>query len=130
MPGRLIPKSKTLKRTRRSASAFVDAARANARRALDGFDDAKNLRWAKGAVVLNEARGEVDYAERTGGSFETRLQDIGVIDVGLFANFAIGGTYEEPAALFFIEQRGKYRLRIEPRQTAPDDFAVMIDQCG
>ena len=72
-------------------------------RAFYGLDDAKYLRRPKGTVVLNKARREVDHPKRTGGGFEMRLQDIGVVYVGLLADLAIGGTDQKPAALFFIE---------------------------
>lgn len=103
---------------------------ADARRALNGLDDAKELRRAEGAVVLREARGEIQNSKGTGGRVEARFQNVGVLEIGLLAVFAVRRAHEEFAAVFFIEQRGKNRLGIETRQTTPHNFTRAIDERG
>jgi len=42
----------------------------------------------------------------------------------------VGRANQKSSTVFFIQQSCEYRLGIESRQTAPNDFAVAAHQCG
>jgi hypothetical protein len=101
-----------------------------ARRALERFDHADQLRGTKHALVLRESRREIDDTKRAAVVSKRGFENVSVLDVALRAAPVACGADREAAAFALVEQSRKYRLRVEPRQATPDDLAVVGDERG
>ena len=100
------------------------------RQPADRLDPPDDLRRAKDALVLLEARHEVGDADGAAlAVLEHRLHHRGVADVARARLDLIGqDDIREPLFLVAGQQPREDRIGVEPRRAPPDDSRVGIDQ--
>jgi hypothetical protein len=104
------------------------AAHGDARAALQRLEHAQEQRRPERALVLQEARGEIEHAEGAVRPAEGGLEHVGVLAVALLAARAVGPADAEAAAALLVQQAREERLGVEARQAAPHDLAARVDQ--
>src|SRR5205085_1825741 len=103
------------------------ARHAHQRRALNRLDDSPQRGGAEVALVLREARREVDDAELAVGRGEHRLEHVRVLEIALHAVLPARWCNLERAALG-VEQPAEDGRRVEARQAGPLDAALARDE--
>src|SRR6185295_8299253 len=107
-------------------------ANGDARQSGDRLDDADELRRAKGAPELIEARREVGNANRAAlGVAQYRRDHGGVALVGgLRGNATVEQNVGEAFLVVACQQAAKNRFAVEARKAPPHDPRLRIDQRG